>query len=307
MSEFFYSAFQCKKSHCLIRVNRDEKLHVRTFVRLLLAHATKPRAFLGILDSSSAEKENRAFCSPLVLEKDVPVLTSSSLSSITTRIIAKGLAGCRSLIFLDLSDNRIDDLGGCFIARSMKHNSVLQQLELGGNLLGPRTLSEFGKALNGSSEVKSGLKGLNLESNPLTSGGADLTGISDFSEMLAQNSTLRSINFHRCDIGDQGASMLVEGIRKNVSLHSCDIGFTGDTTADTIKQMAEALRTNQAGLAEVKANEKVLGEIAMKEKAAQVQAEQKEERRLAYLQWMEDEKAKRVAERLAELEEERLK
>jgi hypothetical protein len=185
---------------------------------------------------------------------------------------------------------------------------VLQQLELGGNLLGPRTLAEFGRSLrpeNGS--VPSGLRGLNLESNPVTSLGADLSGISEFSDMLEFNSTLRAINFHRCDIGDRGASMLVEGIRKNISLHSCDIGFTGDTTADTIKQMAEALRVNQAGLAEVKANEKVLNEIAAKEQAAQVLAEQKEERRLAYLQWMEDEKAARVAERLAELDAERVK
>jgi hypothetical protein len=156
-----------------------------------------------------------------------------------------------------------------------------------------------------SGSVPSGLKGLNLESNPLCAGGGDLKGVEEFSDMLEHNTTLRSVNLFRCDLGDVGARMVVEGIRKNCSIHTCDIGFTGDTTQDTIKQMAEALRTNQASLAEVKANDRVLNEVAEKEAAAQLLAEQKEERRLAYLAWMEQEKANRVAERLEVLDGER--
>eukprot|EP00615_Pteridomonas_danica_P000729 CAMPEP_0114336504 /NCGR_PEP_ID=MMETSP0101-20121206/5751_1 /TAXON_ID=38822 ORGANISM="Pteridomonas danica, Strain PT" /NCGR_SAMPLE_ID=MMETSP0101 /ASSEMBLY_ACC=CAM_ASM_000211 /LENGTH=524 /DNA_ID=CAMNT_0001468449 /DNA_START=1 /DNA_END=1576 /DNA_ORIENTATION=- len=286
----------------------DDKLHVRTFVRLLLAHATKPRAFLGILDSSSSDKENRSVVAPFLLDPEVPRLLPSPLSSTTARIIAKGIAGCRSLIFLDLGDNRINDLGGCFLARSLRHNQVLQQLELGGNLLGPRTLAELGRSLMpNSGSVPSALKGLNIESNPVTANGADLSGVEEFSDMLEHNTTLRSLNFFRCDLGNMGARMLAEGIRRNVSVHTCDIGFTGDTTADTVKQMAEALRANQASLADVKANDRLLQEVAAKEAAAQLLAEQKEERRLAYLQWMEDEKAERVAERLKELDAQRTK
>jgi len=156
------------------------------------------------------------------------------------------------------------------------------------------------------------LKGLNLESNPLTGGGsldadADLSGVAAFASMLQANSTLKSISFFRCDLNDAGVEILVEGIRQNKSVHTCDVGHTGDTTAHTKKAMAEALRANHGLLAEVKACDKMLAEAAAKEVTAQRAAETKESRRLAYLKWMEEEKAARVAERLKALDGERSK
>jgi len=48
------------------------------------------------------------------------------------------------------------------------------------------------------------LRGLNLESNPLTGGGNDSSGIKAFANMLASNNTLRTLNFFRTDLDDFG-------------------------------------------------------------------------------------------------------
>lgn len=61
-----------------------------------------------------------------------PRALPSPLSSATCRVIAKGLVGCRSVILLDLSENRIDDLGGCFLARALKHNGESNATTVGG-------------------------------------------------------------------------------------------------------------------------------------------------------------------------------
>ena len=62
--------------------------------------------------------------------------------------------------------------------------------------------------------------------------------------------------------------------------------------------MADALLANHRGLAELKASNKAAAAARMKEAAAAKAAEEKEARRLAYLRWMEEEKADRVTERL---------
>ena len=48
------------------------------------------------------------------------------------------------------------------------------------------------------------LRGLNLESNPLTGSGNDLSGVKAFAAMLASNNTLRALNFFSTDLGDFG-------------------------------------------------------------------------------------------------------
>jgi len=146
----------------------------------------------------------------------------SPLSSVTARVLAKALARNRSLVFLDLSENRIDDLGGCFLARALRHNGFLEHLEMRGNFLGPRTMKELAASLappregdggeggeggggggdggggnNQGNGPASALRGLNLEGNPLSAQGSDRSGVKAFAAMLAANSTLRNLSFFR--------------------------------------------------------------------------------------------------------------
>lgn len=69
-------------------------------------------------------------------------------------------------------------------------NNTLRKLELDGNLLGPKSAAEFGKAL----KVNRSLKLLDLESNQLTVDGQEMWGVYELVEFLDQNKTLLSIN-----------------------------------------------------------------------------------------------------------------
>jgi predicted phosphatase len=63
-----------------------------------------------------------------------------------------------------MSRKAISDSDGQVLAQMLYTNNTLRKLELDGNLLGPKSAAEFGKAL----KVNKSLKLLDLESNQLT-------------------------------------------------------------------------------------------------------------------------------------------
>lgn len=76
------------------------------------------------------------------------------------------------------------------LAKMLNTNKTLRKLELEGNLLGPKSATEFGKALKNNTT----LKYLDLESNQLTVDGQELRGIYDLVAFLDHNTTLLSLN-----------------------------------------------------------------------------------------------------------------
>ena len=76
------------------------------------------------------------------------------------------------------------------LAKMLNTNKTLRKLELDGNLLGPKSATEFGKALKNNTT----LKYLYLESNQLTVDGQELRGIYDLVAFLDHNTTLLSLN-----------------------------------------------------------------------------------------------------------------
>jgi predicted phosphatase len=60
-----------------------------------------------------------------------------------------------------MSRKAISDSDGQVLAQMLYTNNTLRKLELDGNLLGPKSAAEFGKAL----KVNKSLKLLDLESN----------------------------------------------------------------------------------------------------------------------------------------------
>ena len=238
---------------------------------------------------------------------------------------------------------------GCFLARCLAHNGSIETLELRGNQLGPRTLSELAASLDphechharatnplratgqrtmteedwldvdlhdkpeNHTPTMSRLRCLNLDANPLTGAGDNLSGIEEFASMLAFNSTLKSVSFFRCDLGERGCHMLVIGVRAgtsmgNAHLHSLDISYNGhDVKPDTVALLTDSLQMNRRKLAELKGAEVVRQGKRNVEAAKEQAVADREAKRVAYLQWMEDEKAARVAKRLAATEAERAK
>merc|ERR1712100_247018 len=76
-------------------------------------------------------------------------------------MVAKNLAFNNSLLAVDISRCGVEDNEGVSLAKMVKKNGCLRKLDLEGNLLGPHSAAEFGKALL----VNKTLKTLNLESN----------------------------------------------------------------------------------------------------------------------------------------------
>ena len=64
---------------------------------------------------------------------------------------------------LHMARKNISDNEGWQLARMLNTNKHLRKLELEGNNLGPKTISEFGKMLKYNKET--GLRSLDLESN----------------------------------------------------------------------------------------------------------------------------------------------
>ena len=68
------------------------------------------------------------------------------------------------MLSIHMSRKAISDSDGQVLAQMLYTNNTLRKLELDGNLLGPKSAAEFGKAL----KVNKSLKLLDLESNQLT-------------------------------------------------------------------------------------------------------------------------------------------
>jgi hypothetical protein len=85
----------------------------------------------------------------------------------------------------------IDDEQGKIIGMYLRRNTLLRSVSLEGNMCGPKTAMEFGKAL----QVNKTLKCLNFDSNQLAAeNGSDQIGIYEFVEFLPKNTTLLSLS-----------------------------------------------------------------------------------------------------------------
>jgi len=74
---------------------------------------------------------------------------------------------------LHLTRKGISDNEGYILAQMLVSNKVLRKLELEGNLLGPKSIRAFGKAL----KTNKNLRMLDLESNQITQDGTEFQGV----------------------------------------------------------------------------------------------------------------------------------
>ena len=116
----------------------------------------------------------------------------------------------------------IEDPEGVAIAKMLRKNETLRKLDLEGNLLGPQTASEFGRAL----AINKSLKTLNLESNLLNSeNGDDQWGLYDLADFLPKNTTLLSLNLGNNQIDEKSGAIFKEKLEQNFTL--IDFDFSG--------------------------------------------------------------------------------
>ena len=88
-------------------------------------------------------------------------MTGLELGASRTKLVAMNIKNNESLMSLHIARKNISDNDGVQLAWMLNTNKFLRKLELEGNQLGPKTISEFGKTLKKNET----LKYLDLESN----------------------------------------------------------------------------------------------------------------------------------------------
>merc|ERR1712083_1005122 len=101
-------------------------------------------------------------------------------------------------------------------------NKVLRKMELEGNNLGPKSAKEFGLAL----KVNTTLKFLDLESNQLTMGNEDTSGVQHyFIDALRTNKTLLSLNIANNQLEEGLGKDFKDMLEVNETLIDFEVGF----------------------------------------------------------------------------------
>ena len=98
-----------------------------------------------------------------------PPTAALAFDSITARALSRVLGAATCLLSLSLANEAqtgayIDDSAGVFLAKALAGNTVLTNLNLASNMLGPKSARALGDMLTATSTIKH----LNLEGNPLS-------------------------------------------------------------------------------------------------------------------------------------------
>ncbi|XXQ37901.1 Smr domain-containing protein [Plasmodiophora brassicae] len=119
-----------------------------------------------------------------------------------------------SLCRLVLSGCSIDDVGGRMVAKALRENKALRDVDLGRNVLGDRTAVDLANALS----VNDVLVRLDLRCNPIGDIGAKA-----LCKMLSCNTTLTSLSLYECCIGNRGMAALADALRISSTLQRLDV------------------------------------------------------------------------------------
>ncbi|KAL9965575.1 hypothetical protein ACROYT_G029390 [Oculina patagonica] len=149
-------------------------------------------------------------------------------------VLAKALKGNSSLTELDLSDNNIGDQGATGLAEALKNNKSLTELGLSDNNIDDQGATGLAEALQNNKSLTE----LDLSVNNIGDQGATALAVA-----LQKNKSLTELDLSVNNIGDQGATGLAEALQKNKSLTELDlsdnnIGVLGATG------LAEAFQRN---------------------------------------------------------------
>lgn len=199
-------------------------------------------------DALGFQKVLRSFPSLTTLR-----LTGNSIDADLLKCICAGLVKNTTLLTLDLSHNKITDVGIAALATVlMKKDSSVRALDLSDN----RIRADGGKALGQMLTVNGSLQELSLRLNRL----GDIGG-HYFFDGLRRNSGVRSLNLACNELGAEAARSLSEALRSNEALRSLDISGNA-FMEEGGRMLAAAVReshnlceidTRQSGMAEADA------------------------------------------------------
>jgi hypothetical protein len=180
---------------------------------------------------SSAEEERLmasdvriAACFKTIKEGDAVHCRIEGLTDISTRSLSKLLWTDKHLVTVDVSNMNLSDVSGAFLGRSLRNNTTLKRLEMGGNQFCSRACLELAESLlanNGSA-----LCFLSLESNPLATGDNNKESIALLAKAVGANTSLVSLSLWRCGLGINDGKLFAQAIiNGNSTLVSLEMGY----------------------------------------------------------------------------------
>ena len=148
--------------------------------------------------------------------------------------IAFSLCINRTIFTLDISNNKISDLGAQEIAKALHENITLQTLNISYNIIQFHGV----KAIAGALHNNRTLQNLDISNNNTHAEGAKV-----IAEALYENRTLQKLDFSNNNIHDDGAIAISECIKNNSALQQLVISGNNISVEGAIK-IAEAVKIN---------------------------------------------------------------
>jgi Ran GTPase-activating protein (RanGAP) involved in mRNA processing and transport len=164
-------------------------------------------------------------------------LMNCHLTDNIMKIIACGIAQNEELITLDLTNNRISDLGIIELFTALYINITIQEINLSGNFIqqeGAYHLSELLKA-------NISLTNVDLSNNDIQKEGCQF-----IAQCLMENTSLVELNLGNNNIGDEGSKYLSEGLKWNKSLKKLSLPKNA-IGSQGLTYLCESIGSNNSG------------------------------------------------------------
>ncbi|KAI3378241.1 hypothetical protein SNEBB_006095 [Seison nebaliae] len=175
-------------------------------------------------------------------------MTHHGLCNRESKALADSLAINENIIKLDISDNNITDVGGCYIMSMLSSNSTLTELNLSNNNLAIQSIATLVTSLkNNHTLTHLNLSGNQLNDNcfdnlsriiesTLTLEWLDLSnnGLSEQTALkigpaIGENTSLKFLNLSWNIFTSKKCVSIIDGLRENIALREIDLKWNGFT------------------------------------------------------------------------------
>ena len=163
-------------------------------------------------------------------------LSRSNIDNKQVSLLFNALINNKSFTILDISYNRIGDVGAQALANLFEINHSLKELDISKNQVADAGAQALAKAL----ETNYTLNSLNLWNNQVGDVGAQA-----LAKALEVNNSLNLLNLWNNKVSNAGTQALAKALATNYSLNCLDIGFNqvGDIG---VQALAKVLETNHS-------------------------------------------------------------
>ncbi|GFH49087.1 hypothetical protein CTEN210_05563 [Chaetoceros tenuissimus] len=220
-----------------------------------------------------------------------PLKCKVPVDEISGRTLGRLLFDDKRVVCLNVSSCCLGDKSGVFIARALRKNRTIRNLDLGQNNLGFETC----KVLAESLKENETLEYLSLESNPLYKIEKLLA------EIVTTNKSLKHFSLFKCSLTVEGGKLIAKAMAENSSLLCLEYGSNSFSPLDcsTIDSYLKINRENH--IQQLKMQEELEIKMELERLQKMKETEELEQAKLD-TEWLTKQKDERAEERRIEME-----